>query len=95
MTKEKRRRTIGQPTRRVQISVDALTDAVVQTVMQTNGVTYSAAICGMATHSALGDEGMKTALLAMMDKHLIDGMAMKEAVREVLGNAAQGNDLGA
>ena len=50
---------------------------------------------GLATHSVMGDEWMKAALLAVMDKHLIDGMAMKEAVREVLDNAVQGNDLGA
>ena len=55
---KKLRRTKNQRVRKVMITVDTITDAVVKALAERENHTYSGTICAMATSSALKDPGL-------------------------------------
>ena len=55
---KKLRRTKNQRVRKVMITVDTITDAVVKALAERENHTYSGTICAMATSAALKDPGL-------------------------------------
>ena len=50
-----KRRMKGRSSRGVAVSVDCVTDIVVKAVMTRENISFSAALCALATHTALRD----------------------------------------
>ena len=59
----RRRRSIkGQKTRRVNVSVDSVTDAAIQVKARRDGTSFSAAMCQLATSGMVHEEGLMDAI---------------------------------
>ena len=58
MNRPRKRQTKNQPMRKVMITVDTITDAVVKALAERENHTYSGTICAMATSAALKDPGL-------------------------------------
>ena len=57
-----RKQIKGQKVRTVCIGIDAVTDCAVRVLMKREGTSFSAALCALATASAIRDEGMMAAI---------------------------------
>ena len=71
-TPKQRRRSKANPVRRVVVSVDRVTDAAVKAAMKHDGVTYSAAICGLATATALRHPVLEAAIRDVIKESVAD-----------------------
>ena len=58
----KRREIKGHKVRKVTVSIDPVTDAAIKGLVEREGVTYSAAICALATSAALTDNDLIEAM---------------------------------
>ena len=58
----KRKAISGQRATRVTISVDAVTNTAVRTLMAREALTYSAGICSLATSAAINDPALLEAI---------------------------------
>ncbi len=66
--KKERRRVKGARARQVTVTVDRLTDACVKVVAQTEGCSYSAALCAMVISVANTDKRLKAVMKREIEK---------------------------
>ena len=72
----KQRKAIsGQRATRVTISVDAVTDVAVRTLMARESLSYSAGICALATAAAITDGELMAAIKIVVANKVHDTMA--------------------
>ena len=74
---KKIRRVKNQRVRRVMITVDTITDAVVKALQEREGLSYSGAICAMATSTALKDPGLIKVINAVVKGSTVQRLAEK------------------
>ena len=58
MARSSKRRIKGHPAHKVAVSVDPIADAAVRRLMERESLSYSGALCALATHAALGDKDL-------------------------------------
>ena len=59
---KKRKAVKGQRTRRVNVSIDSITDAATQVKARRDGTSFSAALCQLAMTAVINDPELMTAI---------------------------------
>ena len=70
----KRKAIKGQKVRIVSVGIDAVTDCAVRVLMEREGMSFSAALCALATASAIKDPEMMAAIKALVADKLAETM---------------------
>ena len=73
--RQSRRRVKGFASVKLAVSVDVLTDAAVRALMEREGLTYSGALCALATSAALQDDELRSAIKQRVEQAVAERVA--------------------
>ena len=77
MNRPRKRQIKNQPMRKVMITVDTITDAVVKALQEREGLSFSGALCALATSAALKDPGLIKVINAVVKGSTVQRLAEK------------------
>ena len=77
MNRPRKRQIKNQPMRKVMITVDTITDAVVKALQEREGLSFSGALCALATSAALKDPALQKVIYGVVQAATAERLASR------------------